>query len=115
PLRNDERARFSEAWRREQARFVDDPRAAVNSADRLVGEDMQARGYPMSDFEQRVDAISVDHPQVVENYRIAHQIAINDSRGQGSTEDLRRAMVHYRALFEELLEEHVLEHQEART
>jgi len=113
-LNHEEQARFAESWRQEQAHFVDDPRAAVENADRLVGEVMQARGYPVGEFELRAADLSVDHPQVIENYRIAHEIAIRDSRGQANTEDLRRAMVCYRALFEDLLEEHVVEHQEVR-
>ena len=113
-LTTDERSRFAEAWKREQARFVDDPRMAVGNADRLVGEVMRARGYPMAEFDQRADDISVDHPQVVENYRAAHDIAARDSRGDTSTEDLRQGMVYYRALFVELLEEPVLEPQEVR-
>lgn len=66
---------------------------------------MQSRGYPIGDFEQRAGDISVDHPSVVENYRAAHAIALRHSRGQASTEDLRQAMVHYRTLFQELLDE----------
>lgn len=87
-----------------QSRFVDDPRGAVADADLLIGEVMVARGYPMSDFEQRAADISVDHPQVVENYRAAHGIALRQGRGEANTEDLREAMVHYRSLFEQLLE-----------
>ena len=68
---------------------------------------METRGYPMADFEQRAADISVDHPVVVENYRAAHDIALRHSRGQASTEDLRKAMVHYRSLFEELLEDSI--------
>jgi hypothetical protein len=104
PLTNEDRQRFHQAWTREQARFVDDPQGAVAEADRLIGEVMRARGYPVGDFDQRAADISVDHPMVVENYRIAHEIALNDRRGKASTEDLRKALVHYRALFEELLE-----------
>ena len=114
PLTNEERPRFSQAWKREQARFVDNPRLAVEEADRLVGEVMRARGYPMTEFEQRAADISVGHPQVVENYRAAHEIAARDSRGLATTEDLRQAMVYYRALFLELLEEPTLEPQEVR-
>jgi len=95
--------RFAEAWRNVQTRFVDAPRDAVAQADRLIGEVMAARGYPMSDFEQRSADISVDHPHVVENYRTAHMIAGRDAAGRANTEDLRQAMVHYRALFEDLL------------
>lgn len=113
-LTNEERPRFAEAWKREQSRFVDDPHVSVGNADRLVGDVMRARGYPMAEFEQRAADISVDHPQVVENYRAAHDIAARDSRGQATTEDLRQAMVYYRALFVELLEEPVLEPQEVR-
>jgi hypothetical protein len=76
----------------------------VTEADRLVGEVMSARGYPMGDFERRVEDISVDHANVVMHYRAAREIAIEHSQGRASTEDLRQAMVHYRALFRDLLE-----------
>jgi hypothetical protein len=99
--------RFASAWRADQARFVDDPKSAVVEADRLVTEVMQARGYPMSNFEQAAEDVSVDHPQVVDYYRRAHEIAIRNERGEASTEDLRRAMVYYRSLFEDLLETNV--------
>ena len=85
-------------------RFVDDTRGVVTEADRLVGELMSTRGYPVGEFEQRVADISVDHPDVVMNYRAAREIALQHSQGKASTEDLRQAMVHYRALFRELLE-----------
>jgi hypothetical protein len=98
------RDRFAEAWREDQARFVDDPAGAVVEADRLVGDVMHERGYPVADFDQRVDDISVDHPHLVQNYRAAREIVLRHKRGQASTEDLRRALVHYRALFDELLE-----------
>jgi hypothetical protein len=114
PLNREEQVHFADSWRQEQAHFVDDPRSAVENADRLVGEVMRARGYPIGEFESRAADLSVDHPRVIENYRIAHEIAVRDSRGEATTEDLRRAMVSYRALFEDLLEEHVLEHQEVR-
>ena len=113
-LNQDEQARFADAWRREQAHFVDDPRNAVENADRLVGEVMRARWYPVGEFELRAADLSVDHPRVIENYRIAHEIAGRDSRGEATTEDLRRAMVCYRALFEDLLEGHAVEHVEVR-
>jgi FtsZ-interacting cell division protein ZipA len=103
PLDEDQRSRFADKWEREQAHFVDQPREAVEAADRLVAEVMKARGYPVSDFEQRVADVSVDHPVVVENYRIAHDIAVRDSREPISTEELRNAMLHYRALFADLL------------
>jgi hypothetical protein len=104
PLNPTDAQRFDEGWRRIQERFVDDPKGAVTEADRLVGEVMTARGYPVGDFEQRVSDISVDHPDVVVNYRAAREIAALHSRGEASTEDLRQAMVHYRALFRDLLE-----------
>ena len=104
PLSAGDADRFSRAWRAVQARFVDDPHGAVTDADRLVGDVMHARGYPVGDFEQQVADISVDHPDVVMNYRAARDIAAEHARGRASTEDLRQAMVHYRALFRDLLE-----------
>lgn len=101
----DDRARFIESWRRVQARFVDGPGGAVTEADQLLGDVMSTRGYPVSDFEQRAADISVDHPLVLENYRSAHEIAIRQTHGQASTEELRQAMIHYRTLFEELVAE----------
>ena len=114
PLRDDERARYAEGWRIEQSLFVDDPRAAVKHADNLVQDVMKRRGYPVSEFEQSAADLSVDHPRVVEHYRTAHEIAITDSSGQSSTEDLRKAMVNYRALFNDLLEQHVDKPEEVR-
>ena len=105
PLSPGDRARFIEAWRRVQARFVDGPEGAVTEADQLLGEVMSTRGYPVSDFEQRAADISVDHPLVLENYRSAHEIAIRQTQGQVSTEDLRKAMIYYRTLFDELVGE----------
>jgi hypothetical protein len=104
PLDEEHRRQFAQAWRQDQARFVDDPKGAVVEADRLVADLMQFRGYPVGDFDQRAADVSVDHPHVVENYRVAHDIAVRQQRGEASTEDLRVAMVHYRALFEDLLE-----------
>lgn len=104
PLEPGARERYLESWRAVQARFVDDPEGTIGEADALVTEVMRERGYPMEDFEQRTADISVDHPEVVENYRAAHRISLASARGQASTEDLRQATVHYRALFEELLE-----------
>lgn len=104
PLAPGARDRFAEDWRADQARFVDDPNGAVVEADRLVAEVMKERGYPVADFEQRVDDISVDHPHLVQNYRAAREIIARHNRGEATTEDLRRALVHYRALFDELLE-----------
>jgi FtsZ-interacting cell division protein ZipA len=102
-LSEQDRARFAGAWRDVQAKFVDAPADAVRDADRLVSEVMSKRGYPIGTFEQQAADISVDHPQVVSNYRAAHGLALKDERGEASTEDLRQAMVHYRALFEDLL------------
>jgi len=114
PLSAAARADFAERWRTVQSQFVDDPRGSVSRADQLVSEVMAERGYPMADFEQRAADISVDHPVVVENYRAAHDIALRHSRGEASTEDLRRAMVHYRSLFDELLEDSLPQRKEAR-
>jgi hypothetical protein len=95
---------FAKEWRSTQERFVDDPRAALAEADRLVHRVMKARGYPIGgEFEQRAADISVDYPRVVEHYRAGHDIAESDGRKAVSTENLRLAMKHYRALFEDLL------------
>jgi hypothetical protein len=104
PLAPPVRDRFAARWHDVQARFVDDPPGAIHDADALVNEAMQARGYPMGEFEQRAENLSVDHPKVVRNYRAAHAIAIRMDRGEATTEDLRHALVYYRDLFEELLE-----------
>lgn len=97
------RERYTEEWRTVQTRFVDEPRSALGEADRLVTSVMRDRGYPMESFEQRAADISPDHPAVVENYRVAHDIALRSDRGEISTEDLRQAMIHYRTLFDDLL------------
>jgi hypothetical protein len=97
-------ARFSQAWKALQSRFVDNPKGVVAEADHLVRELMVKRGYPMGDFERRAADISVDHPGVVTTYRAAQAIAARDERGEADTEELRKAVVHYRTLFEELLE-----------
>jgi len=104
PLTPADAARFSQAWGALQGRFVDNPKGVVVQADQLVYELMQKRGYPMGDFERRAADISVDHPGVVANYRAARAIALRDERGEADTEELRKAVVHYRALFDELLE-----------
>jgi hypothetical protein len=96
--------KYAEEWRSVQSRFVDDPEHAIGDADHLCGQVMQARGYPMGDFEQRATDISVDHPAVVEHYRAAHAIAQRADRGDSTTEELRQAMVHYRTLFQDLIE-----------
>lgn len=107
PLPADLRSHFTDTWQTVQAAFVDDPKYAVTRADDLLGEVMRARGYPVHDFDQRAEDLSVDHPQVVQNYRSAHDIALAHSRGEASTEDLRAAMIHFRALFDELVTDRV--------
>jgi len=104
PISARDQEQFATEWKAAQAQFVDDPKGAIQEADDLVGELMQKRGYPVGDFEQRAADISVKHPNVVTNYRAAHHISIENDRGAASTEDLRQAMVHYKSLFEELLE-----------
>jgi hypothetical protein len=104
PLEPQSREEFARQWRDTQARFVDEPGPAVEEADRLVAEVMRARGYPVEDFEQREADISVDHASVVDSYRSAHGISLAYRHGEASTEDLRQAMVHYRLLFEELVD-----------
>lgn len=102
-LDDDEQERYQAYWQALQRRFVDEPDTAVRDADQLVTDLMADRGYPMDDFEQRAEDLSVDHPQVVDNYRRAADIAAANARGQAETEELRRAMRHFRALFDELL------------
>ena len=111
PLAVEQRTRFAQEWRNVQSLFVDDPGGAITRADSLVEEVMKVRGYPVSDFDQRAADLSVHHAHVIENYRAARDIATRHRRGAASTEELRRAMVHYRELFEDLLEdrEHPME------
>ena len=104
PLSAADADRFTRAWRALQGRFVDNPKGVLKEADVLVQELMGKRGYPMADFEGRAADISVDHPGVVEHYRAAQAIALRDQRGEANTEDIRQAVVHYRALFDDLLE-----------
>jgi hypothetical protein len=96
-------ARFAQAWSTLQSRFIDNPKGVVVEADQLVRELMERRGYPMGDFERRAADISVDHPGVVSNYRAAQIIATRDASGEADTEELRKAVVHYRTLFDDLL------------
>jgi hypothetical protein len=105
PLAPADAARFTQAWTALQGRFIDNPKGVVVEADHLVRELMLKRGYPMGDFEMRAADISVDHPAVVENYRAAQAIAVRDELGEADTEELRKAVVHYRTLFDELLGE----------
>src|SRR5271165_6687969 len=99
-----ERERYLAQWQTVQSRFVDYPKGAVTEADELVCSLMQTRGYPVADFDQRAADISVDHPRVVENYRSAHNIVLRLGKGEASTEELRTAMIHYRSLFDELVQ-----------
>jgi hypothetical protein len=103
PITAADAARFSNAWAALQGRFVDNPKGVLAEADLLVRELMVKRGYPMGDFEIRAADISVDHPSVVKNYRAAQAIAVRDARGEADTEELRKAVVHYRTLFDEIL------------
>jgi len=104
PLSPEQSRRFAETWQQLQQRFVDDPQGAVGEADRVIGEVLSARGYPLGEFDQRAADISVDHPQVVTHYRAARDIAQRQARGAATTEDLRQAFVHYRVLFDDLLD-----------
>ena len=99
-----EHERYSNQWQAVQSRFVDSPKGAVAEADDLLSSVMKVRGYPVSDFDQRAADISVAHPRVVENYRSAHEIALRVGKDAATTEDLRTAMIHYRSLFEELVQ-----------
>lgn len=103
PLSAGDWARFTGSWQQVQADFVDDPTKSVDDADRLVGEVMATRGYPTSEFEQRAADISVDHPEFVNDYRQAHEIALREDQGASRTEDLRGAMIYTRSLFNDLL------------
>jgi hypothetical protein len=103
PLAPASAERYAARWREVQARFVDSPKEAVADSDRLVQDVMRERGYPVEDFDQRASDLSVDHGDVVDNYRAAHAIALASQMDRANTEDLRQAVVHYRVLFERLL------------
>ena len=105
PLTPDERERLSGDWHSAKARFVDDPAAAIGDADRVIGQVMGARGYPVDDFDARYESLTVDHGEVARHYRAGHDIADRAVTGQATTEDLRQAMIHYEALFGELVSE----------
>ena len=109
PLPTGDRQRYADEWAGVQRRFVDDPSTAVAEADKLVTRVMTARGYPMSDFEQRAADVSVTYPEVVQNYRSARTIVVSHTNGQSTTEGLRQAMVYFRSLFDELLDSPKLE------
>jgi hypothetical protein len=104
PLSAGDTERFADRWRSTQASFVDSPGGAVSAAETLVEEVMRARGYPVGDFDQRAADMSVDHPRFVASYREARKLSLANQRGTARTEDLRQATVHYRALFEDLLD-----------
>jgi hypothetical protein len=104
PLTPAARDRYTSMWQETQSRFVDDPGAAVAEADRLIELVMAERGYPVEDFDEQAADLSVDHPDVVEEYRSAHAVALAHERGEAETEDLRNALIRYRSLFERLLE-----------
>lgn len=104
PLSHDQVQTYAAEWREVQARFVDDPKAALHEADELVGQVMEKRGYPVGDFEQQAADVSVDHADVVTNYRTAHRISKASDDGGATTEEMRQAMHHYRALFDDLLQ-----------
>jgi hypothetical protein len=112
PLEPEERKAYRAQWQTIQARFVDDPAGSLAGADSLIQTVMRERGYPVDDFDTRAGDLSVDHPDVVENYRAGHGIAVAHDRGKAGTEELRRAVQHYRALFAELVEP---ESERART
>lgn len=105
PLGPTERERFTSVWHAARERFVDDPGAAVGDADQVLGQVMAARGFPVSDFDERYETLTVDHGEVARHYRAGHDIALRQERGQAGTEDLRQAMIHYEALFCELVED----------
>ena len=114
PLTPEARERYADEWRTVQGRFVDEPEAAVHDADRLVQQVMAERGYPVADdFERRAADVSVDYPDVVENFREGHRLVDEHEAGAAGTEPLRQAMVHFRSLFDELLAEEPV-HEEAR-
>lgn len=102
-LNGDESRRFTAEWHRIQAKFVDNPAAAVTEADALVTDVMTARGYPLGEWDRRVEDLSVDHARVVHHYRAAREIAERHARDAANTEELRQALVHYRELFADLL------------
>ena len=99
-----ERERFLAEWHSVQSSFVDHPKGSVTEADELISSLMQARGYPVADFDQRAADLSVDHPRLMEFYRSAHGVTMRLAGDKASTEDLRTAMIQYRSLFDELVQ-----------
>jgi hypothetical protein len=115
PLTDVARERYRVQWGELQGRFVDRPVVAVADADELIAQVMRERGYPVEDFESRSELISVDHPEVVQNYRKAHGIYAGTVDGSASTEDLRQAVVAYRTLFDDLLADEARSDEHARS
>lgn len=105
PLSAEQKNRFVSRWQGVQEEFVDRPKESLAHADELLGEAMATRGYPVQDFEQRAADLSVEHPVVVQHYHEAHAIALRHREGKATTEDMRQAMLHYRALFDEVVSE----------
>jgi hypothetical protein len=105
PLGPKERSEFIDEWREVKAVFVDSPVEAVHHADRLLARIMTARGFPMADFDRRYEDLTVDHGEVARHYRDGHDIVLRDAQGSASTEDLRQAMIHFEALFDDLVNE----------
>jgi hypothetical protein len=103
-LSGTERERFMADWLVVQSRFVDHPKGAVTEADELVTSLLQTRGYPLTGFEQRAEDVSVDYPALMENYRAAQAIAVRLGSADATTEELRTSMIHYRAIFDELIQ-----------
>jgi hypothetical protein len=97
-----ERERFVAEWQTIQSRFLDHPKSAVTEADDLINAVLESRGYPRASFEQRAADVSVTYPRVMANYRLAHGIAVRPGRVEATTEELRSAMIEYRAIFDEL-------------
>jgi hypothetical protein len=102
-LSREDAQRFAASWKSVQARFVDEPPMAVVEADRLIEDVMRTRGYPVEDHDRRLEDLSVDHGHVIDHYRAGRAIVVRHEQGSASTEDLRQAMVHFRALFDELV------------
>lgn len=114
PLSPEQKQRFAQEWRQTQAMFVDQPDQAIQEADQLVKQVMAAKGYPVDDFEQRIADLSVDYPDLILNYRRVNEVAAKGKQDGLSTEELRQAMVHCRALFEALLGSEVMENTEQK-
>lgn len=111
PLTAQQRSDAIREWREVKAVFVESPVEAVHHADRLLSKIMQARGYPMADFERRYEDLTVDHGEVARHYREGHEITLRNQEGKASTEDLRQAMIHFEALFDDLVNEVTDEHE----